>query len=186
MLIFGKKPKYSSKIGVCRLLPKIYFADVSFFTLKIVQKFCKKPIFGKNQVLQLWPKMLSANQIMVLFDHKYLRKESSDPLDFCNEIMIKERQHLKLPICLVVARCAVLSNQIAAFFDHQYLQKELTDVLDFFHGDNHHRKLASETTSFSWVMPVVPFSGQIAGFFDHQHLWKKYSNLLKFLHEDSH
>ena len=37
---------------------------------------------GKNLVLQLWAKMLSTNQVAVLFDHQYLRKESIDTFDF--------------------------------------------------------------------------------------------------------
>ena len=37
---------------------------------------------GKNQTLQLWPKMYSPNQIAVVFYHQYLWKESSDLLDF--------------------------------------------------------------------------------------------------------
>ena len=37
---------------------------------------------GKNLVLELWPKMLSVNQIAVFFDHRYLWKESIDTLDF--------------------------------------------------------------------------------------------------------
>ena len=37
---------------------------------------------GKNVVLHLWPKMLSANQIAVFFDDQYLWKESSDIIVF--------------------------------------------------------------------------------------------------------
>ena len=33
-------------------------------------------------VLQLWPKMLSINQITVVFGHQYLWKESTDTTDF--------------------------------------------------------------------------------------------------------
>ena len=36
---------------------------------------------GKDQVSQLWPKMLSSNQNAVFFDHQYLSKESIDTLD---------------------------------------------------------------------------------------------------------
>ena len=36
----------------------------------------------KNLVLQLWPKMLSANLIAVFFDHQYLWKESIHLLHF--------------------------------------------------------------------------------------------------------
>ena len=42
----------------------------------------KTPMSRKNLLLQLWPEMLSANQIAVLFDHQYLLKESRDLLDF--------------------------------------------------------------------------------------------------------
>ena len=31
-------------------------------------KFCENPVSRKNLVLQLWTKMLSANQIAVFFD----------------------------------------------------------------------------------------------------------------------
>ena len=37
---------------------------------------------GKNLALQSWPKMFSANQIPVFFNHQYVWKESVDPLDF--------------------------------------------------------------------------------------------------------
>ena len=37
---------------------------------------------GKDQVSQLWPKMLSSSQIAIFFDHQYLSKESIDTLDF--------------------------------------------------------------------------------------------------------
>ena len=37
---------------------------------------------GKNLVLQLWPRMLSANQIAVFFDDQSLWKGSIDLLDF--------------------------------------------------------------------------------------------------------
>ena len=36
----------------------------------------------KNLALQLWPRVLSANQIAVFFDHQCLLKESIDLLDF--------------------------------------------------------------------------------------------------------
>ena len=34
--------------------------------------FSKKCMSGKNLVLELWPKMLSANQIAGIFDHLYI------------------------------------------------------------------------------------------------------------------
>ena len=37
---------------------------------------------GKNLVLQLWPKMLSTNQIAVFFEHQFIRKELINLLDF--------------------------------------------------------------------------------------------------------
>ena len=37
---------------------------------------------GKKLILQLWPNMSSANQIVVFFDHQYLWKEVSDILFF--------------------------------------------------------------------------------------------------------
>ena len=37
---------------------------------------------AKYHVLQLWPKMLSINQIAVFFGHQYLWKESTDTTDF--------------------------------------------------------------------------------------------------------
>ena len=42
----------------------------------------QKPISRNNLVLSWWPKMLSASQIAVFFDHQYLWKESSDVLNF--------------------------------------------------------------------------------------------------------
>ena len=44
----------------------------------------------KSLVFQLWPKMLSANQMTVLSDYQYLWKESIDLSDFCVDIIIKE------------------------------------------------------------------------------------------------
>ena len=35
----------------------------------------------KNMVLQLWPKMLSTNQISAFSDHQYFWKESIEGLD---------------------------------------------------------------------------------------------------------
>ena len=45
---------------------------------------------GKNLILQ-WPKMLSANQIAVFFDHQYLWKKLIGFLDF-----LPEDNHLRL------------------------------------------------------------------------------------------
>ena len=53
---------------------------MSLFSLKTmcnsVLYDSSKPHVWEKLVLQLWPKMLSANQIAVLFDHEYLWKES--------------------------------------------------------------------------------------------------------------
>ena len=35
----------------------------------------KPHIWKKNPVLQLWPQILSTNQIVAFFDHQYLWKE---------------------------------------------------------------------------------------------------------------
>ena len=37
---------------------------------------------GKNLVLELWSKILSANQVVVYVDHQYLSNELSYFLDF--------------------------------------------------------------------------------------------------------
>ena len=37
---------------------------------------------GKILVLQLWPQMLSTNQVAVFFDHQNIWKESIDTFDF--------------------------------------------------------------------------------------------------------
>ena len=44
-------------------------------------------MYGENLVLQLWPEMHSTNQIAVVFDHQYVRKESI----FRMERIVKER-----------------------------------------------------------------------------------------------
>ena len=79
ILIFGEKAQKF-------LLRKIQSIDVSLFTLKIVHSSiflsCESLIFGENLVLQLWSKMISANQIAVFFDRQYLWKELMDLLDF--------------------------------------------------------------------------------------------------------
>ena len=46
---------------------------------------------GKNLTLQLWPEMLSVNQIAVFFDHQYFWKEPMDLIDFLHGEIIKER-----------------------------------------------------------------------------------------------
>ena len=40
------------------------------------------PVSGKYLVPQLWPKMLSADQIAAFFDHQYLWKGSINLLGF--------------------------------------------------------------------------------------------------------
>ena len=102
--------------------------------------------------------MLSANQIEAFFNHQYLRKESSDLLDFLHG----NNHHRKVAyeattfgwVCPVLLR----ASQVPAFFDHQYLWKQLIAILDFFHRDNHHRKVAYEAATFAWVCPALPRS----------------------------
>ena len=58
-----------------------------FFTLKMMHNSvlydsAKNPMSRKNLVFQLWPSMLSVNQIAVFFDHQYVWKGSIDLLDF--------------------------------------------------------------------------------------------------------
>ena len=64
---------------------------IDIFNLEIMQDsvyffffffwFCKKQRVWENLFLQLWPKMLSTNQISVFFD-QYFWKKPSDTLDF--------------------------------------------------------------------------------------------------------
>ena len=106
---------------------------------------------------------------------------------FCMDIVIKNRQHLRLPILVGCYQLYLSSNPKAGLFDHQYLWKESVNILDFLLGDNHQRKEASKTTTFGQVWLVVLLSNQIPGFFGHQYLQKKSSNFfLDFLHVDSH
>ena len=117
---------------------------------------------GKNLVLQLWAKMLSTNQVAVLFDHQYLWKESIDTFDFfarnssSSEVTIWDYY-----FWLGVASSAhprapppvPMSSSIAGFIDYQYLRKESLDVVVFLDGDSYPGKIASETAFFGWVWP---------------------------------
>ena len=67
------------------------------------------------------------------------------------EIIIKRRQHLKLPVLVRCRQLCLSSNQIAGFLVQQYLWKKLIDILDFLCEDIHEEKVACEITIFSWV-----------------------------------
>ena len=77
----------------------------------------------KNLVLQLWPKMLSANKIAVFFNHQFLCTESSNLLDFFDRDNHQKKVASKTTIFGWVWP-VLLSHQNAGFFDHQYLWKE--------------------------------------------------------------
>ena len=91
---------------------------------------------GKGLVLQLWLKILSANQITVFFDHQYLWKESIDILDF-----LRGNNHQgkigSEATSFVSGQLGLLSCQIAGSFDYQYHWKESINNFDFLHGDSH-------------------------------------------------
>ena len=121
---------------------------------------------GKNLVLQLWAKMLSTNQVAVLFDHQYLWKESIDTFDFfCTEFVIKWSYHLRLLLLVGCGQfcppsCPTTSPYVQ--FDCRIhwlsISQERVSWCRSFSGcflDSYPRKIASETTFFGWVWPGV-------------------------------
>ena len=76
--------------------------------------------------------------------------------NFCMEINMKEKQHVRLPLFVWCGQFYFSAIQIAGFFDHQYLWKKSINIFDFLYRDNHQRKVAPETTTFDWVWPAVP------------------------------
>ena len=66
---------------------------------------------------------------------------------FSLEIIIKERQHLRLPPLFGCDQLNLSSNQTAGFYDNQYLGKKSSNLLDFLYADNHQEKVAFKTTT---------------------------------------
>ena len=106
--------------------------------------------------------------------------------NFCMEVIIEEKQHLKLTLLVRCGQLCFSSNQIAGFFDHQYLQEELVDFLEFLHGDNHHERQHLSVPLLVGCGQVYLLSSQIVGFFEHQYLWEESISLLDFLNGDNY
>ena len=86
----------------------------------------------KNLVLQLWPKMLSANLIAVFFIINISGRNQSISYIFCMEMIIKGGQDVRLPVLVGGGQMCLSYNQIAGFFDeHEYLWKESSDLCFF-------------------------------------------------------
>ena len=70
---------------------------------------------------------------------------------FCMEIIVEDKQHLKLPLLDWCGQFWLLSNQIAKFFDHQYqyLQKQVMSNY-FLHAVSHKEMVAYET-NHTWL-----------------------------------
>ena len=66
---------------------------------------------------------------------------------FCIAIVIKKRQHVRLPTLVECGQVCFLSNHILGIFDYQYLRKESSDILDFLHENIHQENEVSETTT---------------------------------------
>ena len=73
------------------------------------------------------------NQMARFFNHQklILWKNQVTSQFFCKQLVIKKRQHLRLPLLVRCDQLCLSSNQIAGVFDHQYLWKDLIDLLDF-------------------------------------------------------
>lgn len=129
-------------------------------------------------VPQLWPKIVSANQIAVLFDHQYIWNKPLYILDFLHGDIylgkvasetdtsgwvwpalplvffffllgiVSRKEHPKLPLLIECGQVHLLFSQITGFCDQQYLRKELIYTLDFLQGNNHQGRVTSETTTF--------------------------------------
>ena len=104
---------------------------------------------------QLWPKMVSANQIPVFFNRQWVWKESIDLLDF-----LDGDNHHKLVASETITfgwvwSVYLPSNQIAGFF--QCLWKESINILDFFMEIIiKEREHVCNTTTFGWLWSIVP------------------------------
>ena len=112
----------------------------------------------KNLVLQLWPKMLSTNQIAVFFDHQNISGRSQVISQIlCVEIIIKERSHLILLLLLGCGKFCSLPKRVAGFSIFNIPGRNQSISYIFLQGNNHQWKVASETTTFDWVWQIVPF-----------------------------
>lgn len=89
---------------------------------------------------------------------------------FCMEMIIKGRQHVRLPFLVGCDQMYLLLNQISVFFNHQDLWKELIDILVFLviKGSQHLR-----LPLLIGCDQLCHASSQTAGFFGLQYLWKE-------------
>ena len=117
--------------------------------------------FGSSK----WPKMLSANQVAVFFDHQYLWKESIDPTDFLHGNNHQRKISSETItfgwvwpfVFLVQSDCRILLIISISGRNQQisFCMEIIIKGRAFLHADNHKGKVACETTSFGWVWPVV-------------------------------
>ena len=140
----------------------------------------------KNLVLQSWPKILS---IPIRLQYSLIinisgRNQVTTQI-FCMEIIIKERQHLRLPPLDGYGELYLSSNQIRGFFDHQYLLKESINISGFLYGYKHPRRQHLNYHFWLCVASCVFCPVRLQDVFI-INIWRKSSNLLDFWYGVSH
>ena len=81
--------------------------------------------------------------------------EIIDILDFCTEIVIKERWNLILPFLIECDQLHLSFKQTAGLFDHQYLWKVLIFILVFFIWSYSSRESSIGDYCFRWDLTLI-------------------------------
>ena len=133
----------------------VFFAVLEISLSSDFSKINLNLVFGKILVLELWVRVLSANQIVRFFKVQYLMNKVWDEIDFLHAD--KPQSFLRVGATFFVG----VVRHADKFKKGQYLRKDLMDCLNGFAEVNQITlfkvKWILQITSLNWILLSVIF-----------------------------